>query len=184
VLIRGTKATDTDTNVSSVLPLLVGREITLSFSIGMRFLFFWTFVSRPPRGERPVRPKKDLQMQTPSLLRLESDIHSGSWARLGYVGDLLKYSLLLAVLFVPILQILWRVVGDFSKYGPVYDADSALEIAISVLVIIKLFLNTWLSPLTPQWKIIRDYSPVIVASLIGLSVAIGNTLQCSSTLST
>ncbi|KAF8475429.1 hypothetical protein JB92DRAFT_3134555 [Gautieria morchelliformis] len=177
VLIRGKNATDSDTNVSSVLPLLVGREIILSISIGIRFLFFWAFVSRPPRGERCVRPRNDLQEQRPSFLPLESDIHSGSWVRLGYAGDLLKYSLLLAVLFIPILQILWRVVGDFSKFGPVYDADSALEIAISVLVIIKLFMNAWLSPLAPQWKTIRDYSPVISASLIGLGVAVGNTLQ-------
>ena len=181
VLLRGSVATDSDTDVSSVLPLLVARELTLSVSIGIRFFFFWAFVSQPPRGEHPlVVSRTDSQEHKPSFLWLESDIHSGNWMRWGYVGGVLKYSLLLAVFVIPVLQILWRVVADFSRVGPVYNADNSLEIAISALFVIKLFVNAWLSPLTPRWKTIRDYLPVIFALIIGFGVAIGNILCCSS----
>ena len=185
VLTRGRDATDLDTNVSSVLPLLVARELALSVSIGIRFFFFWAFVSLPPRGElRMTSPNSpdDSLTQRRTFLHMGLDIHSGSWMRMGYIGGFVKYSLLLAVFLVPLLQILWRTVGGLSKIGPVYEADSALEVSLSALFIIKLSANVWFSPLTPRWKTIRDYSPVIVALLIGLSVGVGNIIQCSSIL--
>lgn len=181
VLTRGREATDSDTDVSSVLSLLVARELALSISIGVRFLFFWAFVSHPPRGEL-LLSTNDYQPQRLKFVRMEFDIHSGDWMRLGYVGGFLKYSLLLAVLLVPILQILWRVVADLSNVGPVYDGDSALEVVLSSLFVTKLLANVWLSPLTPRWKIIRDYSPVIGALFISLGIGIGNIMQCPSIL--
>jgi hypothetical protein len=180
VLLRGKVGTDSDTDISTVLPLLIARELTLSMSIGIRFLFFWTFVLQPPRGEHRLLSKVDSPDSKPSFLWLGSDIHSGSWARWGYAGGLLKYGLLLAVFTIPILQILWRVVADFSRIGPVYNADSSLEIAISALFVVKLFVNVWLSPLIPRWKTIRDYLPAFSALFIGLGVGVGNILCCLS----
>ena len=180
VLIRGRVATDSDTDVSSVLTLLVARELAFSLSIGIRFLFFWTFVWQPPRGENRLPSRVNSREYKPSFLWLGSDIHSNSWIRCHYVGRLLKYGLLLAVLAIPIFQILWRVAADFSRIGPVYNVDSSLEIALSVLFVMKLFVNAGLSPLTPRWKTIRDYFPAIFALLISMGVGIGNILCCSS----
>lgn len=181
VLIRDRTSSHSDAGVSSVSPLLVARELALAISIGFRFFFFWSFVSQPPRGELPST--RTSQEQGISF-RMGSNVHSGSWTRWGIPGVILQYTLLFATITIPVLQLIWRFSEQFDTFGPVYNADGTLEIVISALFVIKLLTNAWISPLTPRWKTIRDYSPVIIALLLGLAVGIGNILCCTSTPST
>ena len=94
------------------------------------------------------------------------------------LGIILKWTLLLLTLAVAVLQILWRLVDAFRMFGPVYFVESGIEIGLSAAFILKLIFNSLISPLNPRWHTLRDYSPVILAILIGMGVAIGNILCC------
>ena len=144
----------------------------------VRFLFFWGFVSEPPRGELPFVPVPD--NRRPNFISLDSEeiLHSGNWARMKLLGIFTKWALLLVVISVAVLQALWRLVNTFRMIGPVYLTESGIEIGLSAAFIAKIVLNMFLSPLRPRWHTLRDYSPVILSLLIGMGIAIGNILCC------
>ncbi|KAL5495471.1 hypothetical protein ACEPAI_934 [Sanghuangporus weigelae] len=181
---RGYRNMTYDLEISSVEVLIILREITHALSFGMRYLFFWAFVAEPPRGELPFVPMQD--DRRPNFISLSSDsvLHSGDWARLKLIGIFLKWALLLLVVAVLTLQILWRLVNAFQDFGPVYVTDAGIEIGLSVAFILKLVINAFISPLAPRWHTLRDYSPVILALLFGMGVAIGNLLCFKFTEST
>ncbi|KIJ45588.1 hypothetical protein M422DRAFT_778806 [Sphaerobolus stellatus SS14] len=175
VLIRGRAATDADTEISVVLPYLIGREVMLSLSIGFRYLFFLFFVSLPPQGEPPTPPK---QPENPTnFLHIDNEAHSGAWMRWGFAGFVLKYILLSGVIAVTVLQHLWRLDSRFSNTGGVYKTDSILEVVMTGLFITKLFANASISKLRPKWKIIGNYLPVLFALMFSLTIAVGDVIQ-------
>ena len=161
---------------SSVRVLLILRELGFALSFGFRFFFFWVFVSEPPRGELPFLPLPDDRRANFISLDSESNLHSGSWKRWSYLGFVLKWGLLLMTIAVPVLQGLWRLVDSLNKFGPVYYTEGGIEIVLSAVFILKLLANTFMSPLTPRWKTLRDYLPPILALGIGMGVGIGNIL--------
>ncbi|KAI5122565.1 hypothetical protein M0805_004782 [Coniferiporia weirii] len=165
-----------DLGVSSVGALVILRELSHASSIGMRYLFFWMFTAEPPRGELPLVPILD--ERRPNFISLESDsaLHSGNWERWSYLGSLVKWALLLLTLAVPVLQALWRLVDAFNSEGSIYLIEESIQMSLSVAFILKLFVNTVISPLTPRWKTLRDYSPVLLALLFGMGVVAGNFL--------
>lgn len=178
ILRRGSVNTSRGYGLASVEPLIVARELSLAASIGIRFLFFWQFVSEPPRGELSPLPIPDDRRPNFITLDSESTIHGGSWAKWGFLGFLLKWSLLLLSVAIPILEAIWRLAAAFTRFGPVYNVEATLQITVSALFVLKLLANTWLTPLTPRWRTIRDYSPIFLALLISLGLGIGNILCC------
>lgn len=175
---RGYWDTMYDLNISSVQVLMILRELGHALSFGFRYLSFWFFVAEPPRGELPFVPMQD--DRRPNFISLSSEevIHSGDWTRLKLMGIILKWTLLLLTLSVTVLQILWRLVDAFRIFGPIYVTEAGIEIGLSVAFISKLAFNSFISPLTPRWHTLRDYSAVISAISIGMGVAIGNLLCC------
>ena len=167
-----------DLDISSVEVLIILREISHALSFGMRYLFFWSFVQEAPRGELPFVPMQDDRRPNFISLSSESVAHSGDWARLKLIGIFLKWALLLLAVAVLVLQILWRLANALKNYGPVYVTEAGIEIGLSAAFILKLVVNTFLSPLAPRWHTLRDYSPVILALLLGMGVAIGNLVCC------
>ncbi|TFK57304.1 hypothetical protein OE88DRAFT_1730683 [Heliocybe sulcata] len=160
--------------LQTMASVVVAREIFLSISVGLRFMFFWAFVAERPRGEGalPSPPEGE----RPSFMHMNSmssdiSLHSGSWDRWGMVGLVLKWSLLGVAVAIPILQMIWRIVTSMATFGPVYDADGTLEIVGSALFILKLLLNAWLAPDETRWRVLCHYIVVMVA--LGINLALG-----------
>jgi len=169
ILTRGRFNTDSGLGLNSVTGLIAAREIFYATSVGLRFLFFWLFVAEPPRGEivkpTPFDPIANLFVR---------EMHSGAWGRWGIPGLILKWALLAVTFAVGVLQIIWRVVPSANRFGPVYGADAAMEIVISALFVLKLLLNTLITPITPRSKTLRSYTTMIIALVINLSLGVGN----------
>jgi hypothetical protein len=83
--------------------------------------------------------------------------------------------LLGVTLTIPILQIVWRFVEH--RQGPVYVTETTMEVAASVLFILKLLLDVFLSP-TDLSRALRSSVAPIGALLIGIGISIGNFICC------
>ncbi|QRW05008.1 hypothetical protein RhiLY_04007 [Ceratobasidium sp. AG-Ba] len=160
-----------------IFPMRIARELGYAVSFGMRFFFFWRFVALPPRGEIPVLPTPG-RANRPSL-DMDDEFHSGSWGRWGVIGVFAKYLLLMGAIAVGVTQAIWRLgfTFGFTRFTTVYRADAIMEIALSGCFLLKLAGNIYVSPLTPRWRTVRDYLPVVTSISIGLGIAVGN-LMC------
>jgi hypothetical protein len=78
-----------------------------------------------------------------------------------------------SILVVAILEVIWRVTGK-AKHNKIYVADGILQGILSIIFLGKIVLNTYLSPLIPRWKTLRDYSPLIFALSTLLGIALTN----------
>ncbi|TFK94342.1 hypothetical protein K466DRAFT_561168 [Polyporus arcularius HHB13444] len=151
---------------AGVNSLISAREIFYAFANTMRFVFYWGFVAMIPLGE---------------TIPEGNTMHSGSWRRWGMMGIFLKWSTVVIMLVITILQIVYREVDAFEKIGPVYEAEAALEIILSAIFILKLLLNTWVrypvgSTTQTKGRILVQYAPIIVALLFSLWIAVGNVI--------
>ncbi|KAJ3760405.1 hypothetical protein EV360DRAFT_39873, partial [Lentinula raphanica] len=170
ILARGSVKVDMDTGKTSRITALINtREVGLSIAIGLRFLFFWAFVAERPRGEPP--PTTDLR-DPQVYVHYAENFHSAKWERWGYLGILLKWSILASVFSIPVLQIIWRIAE--GHYGVVYMVESTIEILVSALFLLKVFLNVFLSPVSPWWKPFQFYAVPLIALLINLGLGIGD----------
>ncbi|EEB88646.1 hypothetical protein MPER_13423, partial [Moniliophthora perniciosa FA553] len=93
---------------------------------------------------------------------------------------LLKWSLLIGSLAIPILRIIWRLA--FRKFATLYMVESTVEIIISALFILKIFLNVFLSSLTPWWRPFGPYAAPLLALAINLALGTGQLLLCCGTI--
>lgn len=177
ILQRGRDNIDKNSDLGSVSGLIVAREIGFAVSIGLRFVFFWLFVAEPPRGEKPTPIPHDPKTNI-LVYSLKETSHSGAWGRWGILGQILRWKLFAITLVIGVLQIVWRTVPSDKKLGPVYGAEATLEIVASALFILKLLLNTMISTVAPKSRILRRYSPMIVALLINMGLGIGNVATC------
>lgn len=177
---RGYWNTTNGLDTSSVTIYMDFREVFFALSIALRYVSFWLFIAEPPRGELPLLPLPD--DRRPNFISLESqtELHSSSWRRYSYLGPFIQWKMFVAIVAVLVLQLLWRLISKFHTFGPIYFVEEGLQIALSTVFILKLFANAIMSPLTPRWKTLRDYSPMVLAILLGLGVAIGNIACCRS----
>ncbi|KAG9096128.1 hypothetical protein FRC06_008996 [Ceratobasidium sp. 370] len=161
---------------AGVFPMRIARELGYAVSFGIRFYSFWRLVAMPPRGEIPVLPTPGRTNNT--SLAMDDDFHSGSWGRWGLTGVFVKYILLMGTIAIGVTQAIWRLgfTFGFTKFTTVYHADAITEIILSCCFLLKLGGNVYLSPLTPRWRTVRDYLPVVTAISIGLGIAVGNLL--------
>ena len=173
ILTRGRSNTDNGKGLNAVAGLIAAREIFYAVSVGLRFLFFWLFVAEPPRGEIVKHTPFD-----PFANFFVEEMHSGAWGRWGIPGLILKWTLLAVTFTIGILQMIWRIVPSANMFGPVYGADAAMEIVISALFVIKLLLNTLITPITPRSKTLRRYATMIIALVINLGLGVGNIAIC------
>ncbi|KDQ63755.1 hypothetical protein JAAARDRAFT_65757 [Jaapia argillacea MUCL 33604] len=174
VLNRGLYNTDHDLDLNSVNELLVAREIFFAISASLRFLFFWAFISERPPGETSTRATPEDRRPNFLTFNSEATMHNGSWHRWGIVGILLKWILLGLVIAIALLQTLWRIVSSLSSFGPVYDAESTLEIVGSALFGLKLVLNSWLVEDGLRTRVMAYYVPAFVALCMNIGIAAGN----------
>ncbi|KAJ4494392.1 hypothetical protein C8R41DRAFT_919356 [Lentinula lateritia] len=169
LLVRGSVKVNMNTGITSGVTALINtREVGLSIAIGLRFLFFWAFVAERPRGEPP--PTIDLSDPRVYVYHAQNS-HSAEWERWGYLGIFLKWLILASVISIPILQIIWRIAA--RHFGVVYMVESTIEILISALLLLKMILNVFLSPVSPWWKPLRFYIAPLIALLINLGIGIG-----------
>ncbi|KAI9445220.1 hypothetical protein H4582DRAFT_1914059 [Lactarius indigo] len=143
--------------------LTIIREVLYGIASGLRFLFYWVYVSQPPLCEQ-------------DSARFLS-IHSGSWLRWGVMGSFLRWGTLAASLSVPVLQILWRTVYVMHAFGPVYDLEGAVEVTTSAIFIIKLLLNVFLVEAPSRRQTLCQYSSMVSALLINMGIGVGNLMH-------
>ena len=170
LLIRGSTTSD---DLSDNLPpgasgLITAREVFYAFSNSLRFLFYWGFVALIPLGE---------------TIPEGNQMHSASWRRWGFLGIFLKWATLLIQVVMLVLQLLYRNVAKLAQIGPVYEAESTLEIILSAVFILKLLLNTLAmfpvgTATQSKGKMLVQYAPIIVALLFSLWIAVGNAILC------
>ncbi|KAF4605345.1 hypothetical protein EYR40_004129 [Pleurotus pulmonarius] len=170
ILTRGTANVDRGQGADSVRGVINTREVVFAFSVGLRFMFYWTLVGTCPRSERKPRNRSTQPSPSPPD---DSNLHSASWNRWGTQGLVLKYISLLLVIIIPILQIVWRV-SPQQSFSTTYIAESAIGIVLSTTFILKLLLNVYLSPRKPWWLQFRSYLAPIVGLALNTSVDIGN----------
>lgn len=157
--------------------LIVVREIGFALSVGLRFFFFWLFVAEPPRGEKakpvPYDPKTNF-----FVYAFKEPDHTGAWGRWGIPGMILRWLLLAMTFVITVLQMVWRLVPSDNFLGPVYTAESTLEIAASAIFILKLGLNTMITMTVPRSKTVRRYSTMVLALIFSIGLGIGNIAVC------
>ena len=149
-------------NVTNALGTV--RESLSSIASGLRFLYFWAFVSQAPLCEQGLA----------SFLPM----HSGSWLHWGLTGTVLRWSTLVASVAIFVLQALWRLVHSLRRFGPVYDVESAFEITTSGIYIIKLILNALIVDESCRRQTLWQYSIAFFALVINSGIGIGNLLCC------
>lgn len=159
-------------SATSSTPRTIFRDILFSLSVGIRFLFFWTYVATRPRTE----PSTQIQQSTSILFARHEGYHSAAWSRWAIPGMILKWGLLSMSVLILALQIVWRIKGNG---GPIYFAEATTEIVASVLFILKLLMNTWLSTVTPVMTTLRHYAAAIIVLMLGIGIAIGNITSCA-----
>ncbi|KAF8973895.1 hypothetical protein BDZ97DRAFT_403720 [Flammula alnicola] len=169
--------TATGIGLNTIAGVIFSREIFLSLSVLLLDLFFWTLVARCPRGECTERSN---ELSTDRRRRLPS-MHSASWNRWGLIGTILKWGSLAALLSVPLLQMLWRLLPGQRKYAAIYVAESTIQTSITAIFILKFFLNVYISPLDYWWHAFRIYIVPITSLIIGVALGIGNLIVFSFT---
>lgn len=158
-----------NSSTSNLFALLVAREMSYAASIGLRFIFFWTYAGRRPQFEAVNILNADVS-STPS-----TRTHSASWNRWGIPGIILQYTAYLGCFMILTLQTIWRFGALFklSRFTAEYHADSIVELAIGGLLILKFLSTAYYSSRSGR-LIWRTIGPAIVALWIQKGVAIGN----------
>ncbi|KAH8100615.1 hypothetical protein BXZ70DRAFT_1008110 [Cristinia sonorae] len=146
---------------STITGLIISREVFLALSVGLRSGFFWFFVTAPLTDDTP------------------NGMHLATWEKWGIVGMLMKWTLALLCVSVALLQILYRTVDAFLKFGPIYEVESTIEIVLSACFVLKLILNTYLvvvsaTPGVWRWRPCMAYIPMFFALCINASMGAGN----------
>lgn len=166
-----------DLTQATVQPSITAREILLALSLGLRFLFYWLYVSEPPIGG--FQPPS-FQDRWNNFLTLSSqdNIHSGSWARWGVSGSYAKVALLATIPAITALQIIWRLIQRYHIYGPVYAGNVTLEVVVSVLLLLKLLFNTLPTPSIARSHTFGEYGFPILALMFNIGISAGNLIDC------
>ncbi|KIJ68305.1 hypothetical protein HYDPIDRAFT_24600 [Hydnomerulius pinastri MD-312] len=176
----------TSTSSSTIRPLIEAREVLFALSIGFRYLFYWSYVAEPPRKVLPATPAPEGNGMNFLILESSDELHSGSWIRWGLPGKLLRIGLLAAITAITALQIVWRTVPQFHRYSNIYATDTAIQLLSSVLLLLKLLLNT-ITPNTPDSTLTHSLGECVApisALLINISLGVGNLLCFAFTEST
>ncbi|KAF9044840.1 hypothetical protein BDZ89DRAFT_1058937 [Hymenopellis radicata] len=164
ILARGSSSVSSGAGIDAVRGLVNTREVALALSLGFRYIFYWAFVSERPQNE-PL-PFRKSESYIPRY-----HAHSNSWQRWGYLGFILKWGLLGLTVAIPTLQIIWRIAQ--REFGVIYMVESTMEIVVSSLFILKLFLNIYLSTERPWWRPLVSYVAPIGALSISLGLGVG-----------
>lgn len=150
---------------------IIAREVLVLLAYPLLNLYLWELVAECPRSEanRLLSTKKRKS-------------HSASWDRWGRPGKALKWISLAALLTVPALQLVWRLIPAERRHSAIYVADSVLETTVSFVFILKFVFNSY-GPLSkPFWQSIRPNVAPILTLSIHLCLSVGNLPLCKSIL--
>jgi hypothetical protein len=173
ILIRGSSGIANGLRLADVNGFIQAREVLLSISAGTVFIFYWTLVGRRPFGSISSQPLFPNTRTT----RMAS-LHCGRWERWGYIGFGLQWLTILICVLIPILQIVWRVDPKHHQYDDLYVAASVFETTISIIFILKIFLNLSLTSLEERRQVFVDYTAPICALATSTGHGIGNLVLC------
>ncbi|KAG2044699.1 hypothetical protein BDR03DRAFT_937044 [Suillus americanus] len=173
VIIDLTQIVIRDLTQVTVQPLITAREVLLALSVGLRFLFYWLYVSEAPIGE-PQPPSFQDRWNDFLTLSSQDNIHSGNWDRWGVSGSYAKLALLATIPAITALQIIWRVIQQYHNYGPVYAVNVTLEVIVSILLLLKLLFNTVPTSSIARSHTFREYGFPILTLTFGIGISAGN----------
>lgn len=164
ILQRGIRNTELGLQLDTVQPLIKTREIAYALSTSLRFLFFWIFVAEPPKAERDTSAAR-------------AGVHCGNWNAWGFLGRILQYSTLGLTLAVFALQVIWRIDSKFDGFTTVYAADSAIQIILSAVFVLKLLLNSAHLAIASKRTCLVDYMGFIASLCFGIGFGIANLMS-------
>jgi hypothetical protein len=159
-LILAQNVTET-TDTSFSRGLTIAREVCLSLSLGFHFLFYWSLVGQCPHHEQSSRSSSMCA-------------HSASWEQWGFLGLVLKWSLLSLALAIAILQVIWRITTPAAQFRIIYTTEATIEIIVSSLFLLKLLLNIYISPLSSWGRRVKPCIVPFCALLISAGIGAGN----------
>lgn len=180
VVIDLTQILTRDLTQATVQPSITAREILLALSLGLRFLFYWLYVSEPPI-EEPRPPSFQDRWNNFLTLTSQDNIHSGNWARWGVSGSYAKVALLATIPAITALQIIWRVIQRYHIYGPVYAVNVTLEVVVSILLLLKLLFNTLPTSSIARSHTFGEYGFPILALIFNIGISVGNLIYFAFT---
>jgi len=101
-------------------------------------------------------------------------VHSGSYARFGAFGDVLKVFVYLFIFLVTFVDVTWRVgfVQDVPKFRAVYSLSNALQIALLVFFAAKVAQSTLALEARPRTASFVRIAPVVAGMGIAFAVAV------------
>ena len=172
VLIR--KQQNPTVTLGTIAGFIQAREVFLSLSVFFLDLFFWYLVAHCPRGEMIG----NTSVLSTKYSRARPSMHSASWNRWGVVGIVLKYGSLAALLSVPLLSLVWRLMPTQRTYSSTYIAQSIIQTTVTGVFLLKLLLNVSISPQNHWWLALLSYTIPIISLLIGISLAVGDVVLC------
>ena len=144
------------------------EEVLLVIALVFTFFFYLSYLGRPPYGELDDVPQSKRQEAR--------EKSRAAWGASGFLGSFAYVILAGAIFAVAILQVIWRLFTN--PPNGVNLADGIVEIFLYVAFFVKLWFNVWSSSLTPRWKTFRNYAPVTISILIGLTISILNLVMC------
>lgn len=156
------------------------REALFAFSVGLRFLFYWSYVAEPPRKDLSAAATQRVQKFDFLTSQCTHELHNGSWMRWGLPGKLVGVGLLVAIIIITTLQIVWRELPQFHRYTNVYATDAALELLVSFVLLLKLFLNA-VTFNSADGMVVHTFSEClapIFGLLVNIAIGLGNLLFC------
>lgn len=149
---------------SGTFAITVLREVNFSLSTALNYFYFLLFLGRPPRGELTLANPADR-----ARARRESP---SRWAYWGIFGYLTLVVLGASIVSAVVLEMIWRI--SSNPGGTIYVASGIIQGVLCLAFLGKVLLNTYLSPLSPRWKTMRDYLPIILALSARLGIVLAS----------
>jgi hypothetical protein len=157
LLARGHISNPAGGDVGLVRGLVIVREVALSLSLAVRYVFFALFMVRRPRFANALLGGNPY-----------------SWKHFGVAGTVFQWGLFMVIAVLLGMQAVWRLSEGSARTGPVYYASAGIEIGLCVVVIFKMAWNVFVSPKSARLPLLRHYVVPIIAFLFGLAISIGN----------
>ena len=136
--------------------LQIAREVSFGLAVGLNYIFFWHFV------EQRISETSSRSTSTRPCC--------ADGKRRGLLGLVLKWSLLVLILVISVLQITWRITSGV-RFRLLYISEGTIEITVSSLLLLKLILS---ASLNRGWHHIRQYIAPSLALCISTGLGVGN----------
>lgn len=145
----------------------VARAILLSLAYLLVNLYLWELVAMFSRKEA-----------IPVIVGKKRKRHGANLDQLGLLRKALRWISFAALLTVPALRLVWRLVPTQRQHPATYVVDSILGTTLPFVFILEFIFNAYGSLSKPFWQAIRPNVAPILSLLIDIGLNLGNLSLC------